>query len=350
MNPLEHYQRLITQREFKPNALQEQALHQLQHIHEALLAPKKFFQKKYVKGLYLWGSVGIGKTWLMDIFYQSLPIPKLRMHFHAFMQQIHRELKALQGQTDPLKKVAKQLAKQARVICLDEFLVQDITDAMILANLMAALFKEGITLITTANVIPDALYHNGLQRSNFLPAIALIKKNLNVFHLQNMIDYRLRDLTESGTYFFPLNADADVFMQNHFQHLTYGTLSNDSPIEIAGRPINILGQANDIVWFDFNDICQTPRSQIDYLEIAKSYSTVLISNVPQIVAHQDNQARYLINLIDVFYDARVKLILSAAVAIDQLYPQGRFNFEFERTRSRLLEMQSRAYLHKAHLT
>lgn len=349
MTPLEHYQQAITRAEFKSNALQEQVMLALQHIYDELLTPKKLFKKHNVKGLYLWGGVGIGKTWLMDTFYQCLPIPKLRMHFHRFMQHVHHELRSLQGQADPLKKVAKHLAKQARVICLDEFLVNDITDAMLLANLLDALFNEGITLITTTNIAPDDLYHNGLQRNNFLPAIALIKKHLQVWHLQSMIDYRLRDLTATGTYFFPLNADAELFMQQHFQHLTHDYPIQVEPLTIADRKVKILGAASDVVWFDFHDICHVPRSQMDYLEIAKDYSTVLVSNVPQITAHQDNTARYLINLVDVFYDARVKLILSAAVAIDDLYPTGRFSFEFDRTRSRLLEMQSRAYLHKKHL-
>jgi cell division protein ZapE len=348
MTPTAIYHQHI-QQQFQSNPLQAEVVAQFQQIYDELTAPKKLFKKSYIQGLYLWGGVGIGKTWLMDIFYQSLPIAKLRMHFHGFMQHIHQELKTLQGQADPLKKVAKRLAKQTRIICLDEFLVFDITDAMLLANLLDALFKENITLVTTSNVAPTGLYHNGLQRNNFLPAIALLQKHLAVFHLQSMTDYRLRDLTATGTYFFPLNKDADLFMQQHFQRLTYGNLLEKNGIEIFNRKIKTLGVASDVIWFDFHELCHVPRSQMDYLEIAKSYSTILVSNVPKIEAHQDNIARYLINLIDVFYDSGVKLILSAAVAIDDLYPTGRLSFEFERTHSRLLEMQSRAYLHKQHL-
>lgn len=350
MTPIEHYKQLIAKDEFKHNQLQEQAMQQFQHVYTELLAPKKLFKKKNVKGLYLWGSVGIGKTWLMDIFFQNLPLPKKRMHFHQFMQHVHHELKRFQGQSDPLKTIAKHLSKQAKIICLDEFLVHDITDAMILANLLTALFAENITLVTTANVEPDNLYRNGLQRGNFLPAIALIKQHLNTFHLQSATDYRLRDLTATGTYFYPLNAEAEFFMKQHFQHLTHGFTTQSHSLEIAGRQIKVIEAASNVIWFDFKDICHIPRSQNDYLEIAQNYTTVLVSNVPQITEHQDNEARYLINLVDVFYDARVKLIISAAVAIDELYLKGRFSFEFARTRSRLLEMQSRAYIHKEHLS
>lgn len=349
MTPLEQYQQAIEQKTFKYNPLQEEAIQQLQQVYDALLAPKKLFKKTYVKGLYLWGGVGIGKTWLMDIFFESLPIPKLRMHFFRFMQSVHHALKLLPGQANPLKKVAKHFAKQARVICLDELLVHDITDAMLLANLLDALFQEGITLITTANIAPDHLYRNGLQRNNFLPAIALIKKHLTVFHLQSNIDYRLRDLTTTGTYFFPLNTKTTLLMEHYFATLTHGYTIQTDDLEIAGRKIKTLGTTHDVAWFDFQIICNVPRSQTDYLELAKTYPTILISNVPQIAEHQDNLARYFINLIDVFYDAGVTLILSAAVSIDELYLKGRFIFEFERTRSRLLEMQSRAYLHRKHL-
>lgn len=356
--PLQLYYQLINDGKFQANILQEQVMMDLQRVYDELIStwqetkkPWSWLNKKIrsVKGLYLWGGVGIGKTWLMDIFYENLPIPKLRLHFHRFMQQIHVQLKQLQGEINPLQKLAKQLAKQTRLICLDEFLVNDITDAMLLANLLTALFAQGITLITTANVAPDDLYRNGLQRGRFIPAIELIKKYLNIFHLTSDVDYRLRALEQAGTYFYPLNDYSAQCMQNNFLQFTHDATINYGSIEINGREIKTLGYTSDVIWFDFNDICQVPRSQLDYLEISRCFSTVLISNIYQISAHQDNIARYLINLVDVFYDAHVKLILSAAKPVGELYPKGRLSFEFARTHSRLLEMQSYDYLQKEHL-
>ena len=358
MTPLDYYQQQIASGEFQANPLQQQAIIYLQRIYDELINPQnrprkkwlfKKSQQKPVKGVYLWGGVGIGKTWLMDTFYYCLPEPKLRLHFHRFMQLVHQQLQTLQGETDPLKKIAKQFAKQTSIICLDEFLVHDITDAMILANLLDALFTENITLVTTANVAPDNLYHNGLQRGRFLPAISLLKKHLETVHLTSQTDYRLRTLEQAGTYFFPLNEHATKCMQTAFRKFTHDSEIISKPLEINNREIMTLGYSSDIVWFDFNTICNVPRSQLDYLEIAKYFSTVLISNVPQIKIEQDNIARYLINLVDVCYDTHVKLIISAEVAIDELYPTGRLSFEFKRTRSRLLEMQSLDYLQREHL-
>lgn len=358
MTPLNYYQQQIASGNFQANPLQQQAMIFLQRLYDeftsATLRPKKKWpfkksQQNLVKGVYLWGGVGIGKTWLMDTFYYCLPEPKLRLHFHRFMQLVHQQLQTLQGETDPLKKIAKQFAKKTSIICLDEFLVHDITDAMILANLLDALFAENITLVTTANVAPDNLYHNGLQRGRFLPAISLLKIHLETVHLTSQTDYRLRNLEQAGTYFFPLNEHAAECMQTTFKKLTHDSETVSRILEINHREITTLGYSSDIVWFDFSVICNVPRSQLDYLEIAKCFSTILISNVPHIKAEQDNIARYLINLVDVCYDTQVKLIISAAVAIDELYPEGRLSFEFKRTRSRLLEMQSLDYLKKDHL-
>lgn len=350
MTPLQRYQQQIQSGKFQANPLQEQALLQFQRVYDELTAPKKLFRKKnHVKGLFVWGGVGIGKTWLMDIFCECLPLPKVRLHFHRFMRQVHEELKRYQGQPDPLKLVAKHFAQHAKVICLDEFLVHDITDAMILANLLEALFAEQIVVITTANTQPDDLYRNGLQRSRFLPAIALIKQYLAVYNLNSETDYRLRDLTEARTYFYPLNETSAKSMERLFAQLTYGSEVNVQPLETLGRTIVTNGYARNTIWFDFNIICNIPRSQRDYLEIAEDFSTVFVSNVPQITISEVNQARLFIHLVDVFYDAHVKLILSAAVPIQDIYLQGDLHFEFERTKSRLLEMQSKVYLHKRHL-
>lgn len=365
MTPLQLYHQLLQNEQFQADPRQQQAMMHLQRLYDELLAHSsaasttgwksllgKILQQPspVLRGVYLWGGVGIGKTWLMDTFFQAFDATKkLRMHFHRFMRQIHRELTCLQGQADPLKIVAKKIAQEAQVVCLDEFLVHDIADAMLLANLLKALFAEGITLVATANVAPDDLYRRGAQRENFLPAIELIKKNMEVVHLQTALDYRMRDLEQVKAYYAPLNAETDLAMYNVFQQLSHQKHVNQVPLSVEGRLINTLGLAEGIAWFDFQALCSVPRSQLDYLEIANCFHTVLLSNVPQIDMHQDNLARYLISLVDVFYDTRVKLIVSAAVSLEDLYPEGRLSFEFKRTRSRLFEMQSREYLTRPHL-
>lgn len=364
MTPLQlYYQHLATQ-DFKPDAKQQQVMSHLQRMYEELMAaqrpPSNTWQRwlaklhghktKPVRGVYLWGSVGIGKTWLMDTFYQALDgVKKRRVHFHRFMYFIHGELQKLQGQADPLGVIAHNLAEQVQIICFDEFLVTDIADAMILANLFAALFAEGITLVITANVAPDDLYRNGAQRDSFVPAITLIKQHLEVVHLTSAMDYRLRALEQAQIYYHPLTAQVAQEMQATFLRLTNDAALISEPLVILGRSIATLRLTEEYVWFDFSVLCNVPRSQQDYLEIARYFHTVFLSNVPQIDMHQDNLARYLINLVDVFYDARVKLIISAAVNIRDLYPNGRLTFEFQRTQSRLIEMQSIEYLRRPHL-
>lgn len=364
MTPIEIYNQAIVSGEYKSDPQQKQAIMQLQRVYEELTRiPARSSQWKRlinkisknnelpIKGVYLWGGVGIGKTWLMDIFYQTLPMPnKMRMHFHRFMQQVHLALKELQGHADPLKLVAQRFAKQAKVICFDEFLVNDIVDAMILANLLKALFAEGITLVTTANTPPDDLYRNGIQREYFMPAIALLKQHLEVLHLTTEYDYRLRVLEQAGTYYYPLDAQAELFMLNSFKQLTRIDVANaeHAPLTIEGREIPVIAHCNQVAWFDFNVLCNVPRSQLDYLEIAHCFATVLLSNIPKIQPHQDNLIRYLINLVDVFYDAKVKLIITAAVPVNEIYTAGRLAFEFKRTQSRLLEMQSKEYLSLPH--
>jgi len=348
MTPLQNYQQQVKEKGFQNDPAQEKAMHFLQHIYDDLLVTS--YRGKYkagVRGLYLWGSVGAGKTWLMDLFYQSLTdVKKLRLHFHHFMQLVHKELKQWQGHANPLKKVAQHFAQQARVICLDEFLVMDIADAMILANLLEALFAENITLITTANVEPDALYRNGLQRARFLPAIALLKKHLEVVHLCSQQDYRQRGQQTSGAYFCPLNEYTQQQMRELFIKYSGGAAIQAGSLLVEGRLISTVALAGKVIWFDFQDLCQVPRSQLDYLEISHRFDMVFLSNVPQIHLEQHNSARYLINLVDVFYDAGTKLIISAAVPLMELYPHGLLVFEFQRTCSRLLEMQSKEYLER----
>lgn len=359
MTPLQQYQNAIQSGEFVYDAQQEQIAKTLQHLYERVTVQKKssvfhkakhlFKEKKTPKGLYIWGSVGAGKTWLMDMFYNCLPDQKkLRLHFHHFMRQVHHYLKQLQGQQDPLKIIAKRFAQQTNIICFDEFFVSDITDAMILGNLLEALFNEGVILVTTSNIPPDELYRNGLQRARFLPAIALLKKHTEIISLQSQTDYRLRELTQAGVYFSPLNDQNKQKMQQLFEHLTYGIADKNHQLNINEREITTLACTHNIAWFEFNVLCHTPRSQMDYLEIAQTFHTVFVSNIPKIAPHDVNSARYLINLIDIFYDCKVKLILSAEVPITEIYTQGELQFAFQRTCSRLLEMQSEEYLHLPH--
>lgn len=360
MTPLQNYQHQLIEKGFHADPQQECAIRHLQRVHDELLAlPKisrrswlqlksKFRRRKHqvgVRGVYLWGEVGAGKTWLMDLFYQSLiNVKKLRLHFHQFMQQVHRELKHLQGHTNPLQQVARQLAQQARVICLDEFLVTDIADAMILANLLEALFAENITLVTTANTEPDGLYRRGIQRQRFLPAIALIKSNLETVHVRSQKDYRQQAPALTTVYFYPLNKETEQQMQAVFAQQTSGAPIHASTVNLHNRPVSTVALYDGVVWFDFQHLCAPPRSQLDYLEIVQHFHTVFLSNIPAIKPDQHNTTRYLINLIDILYDAKVKLVASAAAPITDIYPSGLLAAEFQRTCSRLVEMQSQKYL------
>ncbi|MBA3581299.1 MAG: AFG1 family ATPase [Gammaproteobacteria bacterium] len=311
-------------------------------------------QTKYpaVRGLYLWGDVGRGKTLLMDIFYESLPkhIPKERQHFHHFMQMIHQQLHKHTQQQNPLVHIARELAQKFRVLCLDEFFVSDIGDAMILANLLEAFFDNGVCVITTSNRIPDDLYKDGLQRARFLPAIALIKTHCHIVQLDHPIDYRLQTLQRDGTYHWPLNTAAEQHLSDAFMHLTEGhaTHAQANHIQINDREIPTQAQADGVVWFSFGAICEAARSQIDYIEIAREYHTVLISNIPIMDKFSEDAARRFLNLLDVFYDHRVKLIVSAAAPVTDLYCGTRLSFEFDRATSRLIEMQSEEYLRQSH--
>lgn len=357
--PLELYQQAIALGHYQADPAQLEAIQQLQLIYDNYIKSQQQslwahlrlpHKKKPVTGLYLWGNVGAGKTWLMDLFFNALPTKKkLRLHFHQFMQQVQQNLQARQGHVDPLKNIAKQFALQANIICFDEFYVSDITDAMILGNLFTALFNEGVSLVATSNVHPDNLYYNGLQRSRFLPAIALIKKYTRIFEIKSLSDYRLRKLTQAGVYHYPLNQTTENKLDELFSGLVTGKSYNNQILMINDRPIKTIHSAVGIVWFDFNVICYTPRSQLDYLEIAKQYTHVFISNVPAIAANDVNSASYFIKLVDVFYNQQVKLIISAAVPCTAIYLDGELKFAYQRTASRLIEMQSQEYLERPHL-
>ncbi len=352
MTPLDYYQEQCQKGVIFEDHQQLAALKNLQRVYEDLVAEQKqrtsllaFLRKPHlVTGLYLWGGVGIGKTFIMDCFYNVLPFPnKMRMHFHQFMQSVHLSLKKHQGEQDPLQVIAKELAKNTLVLCFDEFFVSDITDAMILGRLLRALFANGVCLVTTSNVRPDDLYKNGLQRSQFLPAIAMIKQDTEVVHITTQVDYRLRHLKEAGVFYSPLDDTARNNMEKSFNTLTQAISLETAPILINSRQIKIEKQAGDIIWFEFAEICRVPRSQNDYLAIAQQYRTVFISNIPVIEANDKDTICLFISMVDVFYDARVRLVISAAESVPQLYSRGYKILEYTRTHSRLLEMQSVDY-------
>lgn len=300
-------------------------------------------------GLYLWGGVGRGKTWLMDLFYDSLPFTqKRRRHFHRFMQEVHDGLKHNAGLQAPLERVADSIAARVEVLCFDEFHVSDIADAMILATLLAALFDRGVTLVATSNSAPEELYRDGLQRQRFLPAIELIQQHTQVMVVDGGTDYRLRRLTRAGTYLLTTNPESATRLASLFRGLTSGATAKPGSIQIAGRRIATTAMDPLAVWFEFHAICEGPRGTEDYIEVARTWPTVLVANVPVLTAQHDDAARRFIALVDELYDRRVNLVLTAAVPVMQLYQGERLQFEFERVRSRLTEMQTPEYLSQPH--
>ncbi len=302
-----------------------------------------------VPGLYLWGGVGRGKTRLMDIFYDHLRLErKKRIHFHRFMRDIHEGLKLIRDTRDPLARIGKDLARNHRIICLDEFLVKDIGDAIILAGLLRAMLDAGATLVMTSNTEPGELYRGGLQRQRFLPAIDLIKTHCEVVCIGDGTDYRLRSIAGKRLYFTPLNERSSNDMQREFENLSANESEITGPIEVLNREIATIRRTRNLVWFEFSDICDGPRANADYIEIANCYRTVMISNIPALTWEYENQARRFIELVDEFYDRGVHLVASAALEPDRLYCGTRLTQDFLRTASRLIEMQTEPYLAKAH--
>lgn len=363
MTPGERYASDLEREGFRHDAAQAEAVALLDDLHARLLEPVDEpglgarlrgllgapAPREPVRGLYLWGGVGRGKTYLMDLFFECLPFEeKVRMHFHRFMRRTHEALGQLAGTSDPLVAVAERMASEARVICFDEFFVSDITDAMILAELFDALFARGVTLVATSNVEPKNLYRDGLQRRRFLPAIDLIERHCLILHMDGGTDHRLRALEQAELYHCPLDAGAETSLAASFEALAPEIGRRDVTIEIEGRPIPARAECEDVVWFDFAALCDGPRSQNDYIEIAREYHAVLVSGVPRFTTAIEDQARRFIALVDEFYDRGVKLILSAEAPIPELYDGQRLVFEFERTASRLLEMQSHDYLARVH--
>ena len=296
------------------------------------------------RGVYMHGGVGRGKSFLMDCFFQSVPLTrKTRLHFHEFMREVHRELQDLQGTADPLDELGRRIARRFRLICFDEFHVADVTDAMILHRLLAALFINRVSIVATSNFHPDALYPNGLHRDRILPAIELLKSRLEVINVDAGTDYRTQTLAQLDMLLTPLGDAADAAMQNAFNRLAEAR--DEEPVmQIEHRSLRALRRAGGVVWFDFRTLCGGPRSQNDYLEIASRFHTVLLSNVPQMPPRLASEARRFTWLVDVLYDRRVKLILSTEVPPEQLYAEGPLAHEFPRTVSRLHEMQSAEFL------
>jgi cell division protein ZapE len=339
---------------------QDQVVARLEDLRQRLLlpAPKNGLLKDLLsrkrpppteRGLYIWGGVGRGKTWLMDLFFQSLPFKnKQRSHFHRFMQSVHDELKKHPDEPNPLERVADKIAARARILCFDELFVADIADAMLLGTLFRALFERGVTLVATSNVPPDDLYKGGLQRARFLPAIRLLKEHTEVLHMASGADYRLRMLERATTWFDTRASDHETKLRALFVEIAGEDGREDSTLTINHRRLHARRQADDAIWFTFHELCDGPRSQADYIELARCYHTVFLSDVPALSSEHENQARRFISLVDEFYDRAVKLIVSAAAPIDDLYRGTKLQFEFERTKSRLIEMQSQEYLAREH--
>lgn len=301
-----------------------------------------------VRGLYLWGAVGRGKTLLVDLFFDTLKEARLRLHFHAFMRRVHQDLKALRNESDPLQRVAGRLRAETRVLGLDEFHVGDITDAMILGKLLSALFDAGVTVIATSNEAPERLYTGGLQRDRFLPAIATIHDHMHVVELEGAVDYRLRTLERAEIYHTPLDAAADRSLRSSFDELAPEAGVDGVTIDIEGRPIKTVRHADGVAWFSFEELCLGPRAAADYIELARCYQTVLLSGIPRMDDLVNDAARRFVTLIDELYGRNVKLICSAAAEPEALYSGKRLTAMFARTASRLQEMRSRAYLARPH--
>ena len=353
MNVTEYYEKELQTRGYQSDPAQRAAVDRLQRCYEEWVeyksrrsnALKKLINRPDPpRGVYMWGGVGRGKSFLMDSFYMIVPLHrKTRLHFHEFMREVHRELEELKGQADPLDELARRVAKRYRLICFDEFHVSDIADAMILYRLLDKLFENGVQFVMTSNYDPDTLYPDGLHRDRMLPAIELIKEKLDVVNVDAGIDYRQRTLAQVEVYHTPLGAAADKALRDAFARLA--AVPDESPIlHIEKRELKALRKADGVVWFDFATLCGGPRSQNDYLELASRFHAVILSAVPQMSARMASEARRFTWLIDVFYDHKVKLLMSAAVPAEELYVEGPMANEFARTVSRIIEMQSKEYL------
>jgi cell division protein ZapE len=306
-----------------------------------------FFTKKKPQRIYIHGDVGRGKTFLMDMLFEEINHEKkIRLHFHRFMQNLHESLKNYEGATDPLKKIVKDLSKRYECLCFDEFYVEDIADAMLLGKFMTELFKSDLSFFATSNIAPKNLYEDGLQRKLFLPAIKAIDSACEIYHLNSDVDFRLRALEKSGSYFYPADKNIEI-VKKIFVEITQNKKAKEGFININNRKMDILAYSKGVLWANFLQICSSPRSAADYIEISKEFHTVILSDVPFI--NSDDEARRFISFIDECYDRRVKLIISAAELPEKLYVKSRLEEKFKRTISRMTEMQSKDYLSQAHL-
>ena len=364
MTPLEKYNHDIETCGFAPDMAQRNAVEHLQRIyeefvdHEGKLDTRPWYKKLLkgkskpdnIRGVYFWGGVGRGKTYLMDTFYECLPgDKKMRVHFHRFMHRVHQELSKHKGVENPLIDIAESFSKETRIICFDEFFVSDITDAMLLGGLFEQLFQRGIILVATSNIPPQDLYLNGLQRARFLPTIALIQANNDIVNVDSGIDYRLRTLQDAEIYHHPLDKQAGVNLDHYFDQLAVEPKRDNVEISVMDRILMVKREADGVAFFEFSVLCESNRSQVDYIEISRCYNTILLANVKIMGVETDDTARRFIALVDEFYERHVKLIISAEVPMEALYKGGILSFEFKRCLSRLQEMQSTEYLAKAHL-
>jgi cell division protein ZapE len=353
--PLDVYHSLTGSGRFLPDPAQLEVAGQLDTLWRELVAREGARWWRWpgkrgpVRGIYLWGDVGRGKTWLMDLFFDSLPFrARQRIHFHRFMARVHAALRAHGSTRDPLKKVARDWSRRCRLLCFDELFVSDIADAMLLGTLLDELFQSGVTLVATSNVHPDNLYEGGLQRARFLPAIESIKKNTRVVRLEGDRDFRLRILERSEIYHCPLDQEADSVLAESFGRMA-GGCDLGRALEVNGRELTARKRGDGVIWFDFEELCAGPRSAADYIEISRSFNTVFISGLPVLREQDADEARRFISLVDEFYDRNVKLLISAEAPVDEIYRGERLAFEFSRTASRLHEMQTHDYLAKPHL-
>ena len=370
LSPASRYQHALNEGSHQPDVVQRDAVNRLDAIYRSLtahpaqaaqtgglkaafgrlLGKKEPQDNAPVRGLYMWGGVGRGKTWLMDMFYQSLPgTRKQRLHFHRFMLRVHEELTALQGTSDPLETVADRFKAETDVLCFDEFFVSDITDAMLLGGLMKALFARGITLVATSNIPPDDLYRNGLQRARFLPAIDAIKQHCDIMNVDAGVDYRLRTLTQAHLWLSPLNAETTHQMDKLWLALAGAKRDNAPELEINHRPLPTLGVENQTLAVSFATLCVDARSQHDYIALSRLFHTVMLLDVPVMTPLMESEARRFIALVDEFYERHVKLVVSAEVPLYEVYQGERLKFEFQRCLSRLQEMQSEEYLKREHM-
>ncbi len=363
MSLIKLYSAALTQPDMVEDKAQQQAILKLEALSKRLannnesafieilrkLVPIKKWQVEPIRGLYFWGGVGRGKTWLMNLFFEQLTVKqKKRVHFHHFMLEIHDELSALKNTKNPLNHIAKNIAQETKVLCIDEFIVTNITDAMILSELLHALFKHRVCLIATSNRVPDDLYLNGLQRERFLPAIELIKTHTEVFELDSGIDHRAALLEQSDVYYHPIDDNTHQRIKQRTLELSISPLIDNKRLTVQKREIETVCCSDEIVWFDFDVICTSPRAAQDYIELAQRFNTIILTNIPLLDEYTDDKTRRFIYLIDELYDRNVKLIASAASQPNELYSGTMLEFAFHRTSSRLIEMRSHKYLSQAH--